>query len=146
MTRHLEHRKIVSGCSFRSFVSLRVFGQQRQGSPSVQCGKAGTISPLHDIAVPHLIVTELYRDFEVSRRVAMVDSASRQTLTGRPYRSHAIPACDRCRTRKIRCDSDLPVQPCRFCRTRQDTCTYTQKNRAAGVALQAGNIEQHASR
>lgn len=45
----------------------------------------------------------------------------------RPYRSHKVPACDLCRHRKIRCNIDIPGQPCRFCRERELTCEYTQK-------------------
>lgn len=45
--------------------------------------------------------------------------------TERPYRSHKVPACDVCRRRKIRCDIDMPRQPCRFCRERNLTCNYS---------------------
>lgn len=41
----------------------------------------------------------------------------------RPYRSHKIPACDRCRKRKLRCDVDIPSQPCRLCRSHQTDCS-----------------------
>ncbi|KAJ6259060.1 hypothetical protein Dda_5957 [Drechslerella dactyloides] len=40
----------------------------------------------------------------------------------RPYRSHKVPACTRCRQRKIRCKIDLPSQPCLFCRERGVAC------------------------
>ncbi|EWC48424.1 hypothetical protein DRE_02193 [Drechslerella stenobrocha 248] len=40
----------------------------------------------------------------------------------RPYRSHKVPACARCRQRKIRCKIDLPGQPCLFCRDRGVVC------------------------
>lgn len=42
----------------------------------------------------------------------------------RPYRSHRWPACQRCRSRKIKCHVDTPGQQCRFCRERQETCRY----------------------
>ncbi|CAI6335050.1 unnamed protein product [Periconia digitata] len=35
----------------------------------------------------------------------------------RPYRSHRVPACIRCRSRKIRCQIDIPGEPCNACRT-----------------------------
>ncbi|PVI02190.1 hypothetical protein DM02DRAFT_313408 [Periconia macrospinosa] len=35
----------------------------------------------------------------------------------RPYRSHRVPACIRCRSRKIRCVIDIPGEPCNACRT-----------------------------
>jgi hypothetical protein len=44
------------------------------------------------------------------------------TISSRPYRSHKIPACDRCRRRKIRCVVDLTGQPCLFCRMQNATC------------------------
>ncbi|KAF3935090.1 hypothetical protein ABW19_dt0201795 [Dactylella cylindrospora] len=40
----------------------------------------------------------------------------------RPYRSHKVPACARCRQRKIRCKIDLPGQPCLFCREKGVAC------------------------
>ncbi|KAK6544350.1 hypothetical protein TWF694_001051 [Orbilia ellipsospora] len=40
----------------------------------------------------------------------------------RPYRSHKVPACARCRQRKIRCKIDLPNQPCLFCREKGVAC------------------------
>lgn len=43
----------------------------------------------------------------------------------RPYRSHKIPACDLCRSRKIRCSLDIAGQSCRFCREKDVKCTYS---------------------
>ena len=40
----------------------------------------------------------------------------------RPYRSHKIPACNGCRKRKIRCESDGSGNPCRFCREGNREC------------------------
>lgn len=39
------------------------------------------------------------------------------SLQSRPYRSHRVPACIRCRSRKIRCVIDLPGNACLACRT-----------------------------
>ncbi|TID24481.1 hypothetical protein E6O75_ATG02846 [Venturia nashicola] len=47
---------------------------------------------------------------------------------GRPYRSHKVPACGTCRKRKIRCDMDIPDQPCRFCREKRVVCQNSVKN------------------
>ena len=44
----------------------------------------------------------------------------------RPYRSHKIPACDSCRQRKIRCETDSPNQACRLCRKRQMRCEISR--------------------
>ncbi|KAF2005820.1 C6 transcription factor-like protein [Amniculicola lignicola CBS 123094] len=42
----------------------------------------------------------------------------------RPYRSHRVPACVRCRSRKIRCHIDIPGEPCLSCRERRLKCQY----------------------
>lgn len=55
-------------------------------------------------------------------------SASSPAQTGRPYRSHKVPACGTCRKRKIRCDMDVPDQPCRFCREKRIVCQNSVKN------------------
>ncbi|EPS36717.1 hypothetical protein H072_9709 [Dactylellina haptotyla CBS 200.50] len=44
------------------------------------------------------------------------------SMEHRPYRSHKVPACSRCRQRKIRCKIDLPNQPCLFCREKGVAC------------------------
>src|ERR1700753_2462396 len=49
---------------------------------------------------------------------------------GRPYRSHKVPACDRCRKRKIRCSIDLLGQACVFFRARKLSCKYEGSNNA----------------
>ena len=47
----------------------------------------------------------------------------RETSTSfRPYRSHAVPACEECRRGKTRCLVDLPNAPCQICRKRQTDC------------------------
>ena len=45
-------------------------------------------------------------------------------LQNRPYRSHKVPACTRCRSRKIRCHIDIPGEPCLSCRERRLKCQY----------------------
>ncbi|GAB1731986.1 hypothetical protein NU195Hw_g239t1 [Hortaea werneckii] len=47
--------------------------------------------------------------------------------SSRPYRSHKVPACDVCRKRKIQCRIDEAGQRCRFCRERDVTCHFSQK-------------------
>lgn len=60
-----------------------------------------------------------------------------EITSSRPYRSHKIPACDRCRKRKIRCVVDLTGQPCLLCRMQNATCrrldehTFTAKPQTA---------------
>lgn len=49
------------------------------------------------------------------------------SLAARPYRSHKLPACDRCRARKSRCDIDVTGESCRFCRERGFSCDFTQR-------------------
>ncbi|KAF2739542.1 C6 transcription factor-like protein [Polyplosphaeria fusca] len=51
-------------------------------------------------------------------------AASTSSIQNRPYRSHRVPACSRCRSRKIRCHIDIPNQPCLSCRQRQLKCLY----------------------
>ncbi|KAF7891765.1 hypothetical protein EAF00_008067 [Botryotinia globosa] len=47
----------------------------------------------------------------------------------RPYRSHKIPACDRCRKRKLRCEADLSNGPCRICREQGADCDRSEASR-----------------
>ncbi|TGO84476.1 hypothetical protein BPOR_0500g00020 [Botrytis porri] len=47
----------------------------------------------------------------------------------RPYRSHKIPACDRCRKRKLRCEADLSIGPCRICREQGVDCVRSEASR-----------------
>jgi hypothetical protein len=61
---------------------------------------------------------------------------------GRPYRSHKIPACDRCRKRKVRCELDTPSQPCYLCRTSGAICTQTQKNERP-ISSVASAVQRH---
>lgn len=51
---------------------------------------------------------------------------------GRPYRSHKIPACDRCRKRKLRCAVDVPGQPCNSCRISGALCFHASKGSRSG--------------
>ncbi|KAF2819533.1 hypothetical protein CC86DRAFT_362382 [Ophiobolus disseminans] len=52
--------------------------------------------------------------------------ASAAALQTRPYRSHKVPACTRCRSRKIRCHIDIPGEPCLSCRERRLKCQYIE--------------------
>lgn len=63
-----------------------------------------------------------------SVRQSPMDGQTPPALSARPYRSHRVPACDRCRQRKIRCNIDIAGQSCRFCRERNDACSYSQKD------------------
>lgn len=47
----------------------------------------------------------------------------------RPYRSHKIPACDRCRKRKLRCEADLSNGHCRLCREQGADCVRSEAPR-----------------
>ncbi|KAF7950360.1 hypothetical protein EAE96_007647 [Botrytis aclada] len=49
----------------------------------------------------------------------------------RPYRSHKIPACDRCRKRKLRCEADLSNGPCRICREQGVDCVRPEAPRTS---------------
>jgi hypothetical protein len=51
-------------------------------------------------------------------------SNTNPALQNRPYRSHRVPACTRCRSRKIRCHIDIPGEPCLSCRERRLKCQY----------------------
>ncbi|KAL3462862.1 fungal-specific transcription factor domain-containing protein [Aspergillus heterothallicus] len=44
---------------------------------------------------------------------------------GRPYRSHKVPACDRCRRFKRRCTGGAPDRPCVLCNLQEVPCEYT---------------------
>ncbi|KAF2848289.1 C6 transcription factor-like protein [Plenodomus tracheiphilus IPT5] len=52
--------------------------------------------------------------------------ASATPIQNRPYRSHKVPACTRCRSRKIRCHIDIPGEPCLSCRERRLKCQYIE--------------------
>ena len=74
----------------------------------------------------------------------MADTAEpAPTHTRRPYRSHAWPACDRCKKRKIRCDLDVAGQPCRYCRTCRETCHYTQKSISRRLRSTTASLASH---
>jgi len=49
-------------------------------------------------------------------------------IQSRPYRSHRVPACIRCRSRKIRCYIDIPGEPCLSCRERRLKCQYVHRS------------------
>lgn len=48
----------------------------------------------------------------------------------RPYRSHKIPACDRCRKGKLRCEANVSNGPCRICRDQGVDCTRSPASKA----------------
>jgi hypothetical protein len=54
--------------------------------------------------------------------------ASAAPLQNRPYRSHKVPACTRCRSRKIRCHIDVPGEACLSCRERRLKCQYVESS------------------
>jgi hypothetical protein len=54
--------------------------------------------------------------------------ASAAPIQTRPYRSHKVPACTRCRSRKIRCHIDIPGEPCLSCRERRLKCQYIESS------------------
>lgn len=49
-------------------------------------------------------------------------TATSDLAGARPYRSHKVPACSRCRKRKLRCNVDIPGQPCHSCRLSSSVC------------------------
>ncbi|KAF2240572.1 C6 transcription factor-like protein [Trematosphaeria pertusa] len=53
-------------------------------------------------------------------------SSANAPIQSRPYRSHRVPACIRCRSRKIRCHIDIPGEPCLSCRERRLKCQYVE--------------------
>ena len=50
----------------------------------------------------------------------------------RPYRSHKIPACDRCRRQKRRCTGEGPGQPCLLCKVHNVSCQYLDNDGGNG--------------
>lgn len=58
-------------------------------------------------------------------------SAAGGPIQSRPYRSHRVPACIRCRSRKIRCHIDIPGEPCLSCRERRLKCQYAERSNDA---------------
>lgn len=50
------------------------------------------------------------------------------TAQARPYRSHRVPACDRCRQRKIRCKIATIGQPCELCAEKGFNCLFSGSN------------------
>ncbi|KAF2195042.1 C6 transcription factor-like protein [Zopfia rhizophila CBS 207.26] len=56
------------------------------------------------------------------------------SIQNRPYRSHRVPACTRCRSRKIRCHIDIPNQPCLSCRERRLKCQYMETRSNGNIA------------
>jgi len=56
----------------------------------------------------------------------LMATSTNTSLQSRPYRSHRVPACIRCRSRKIRCHIDIPGEPCLSCRERRLKCQYVE--------------------
>ncbi|KAF2269075.1 C6 transcription factor-like protein [Lojkania enalia] len=71
----------------------------------------------------------------------MANSAS-ATIRNRPYRSHRVPACTRCRARKIRCQIDIPNESCLFCRERRLKCQYVETQTGSTVGVEDGGLKQ----
>lgn len=64
----------------------------------------------------------------------------------RPYRSHKVPACDRCRRFKRRCTGGAPDRPCVLCNLQEVPCEYTssplQKSQSAANCPTRRNASQ----
>ncbi|KAF2147071.1 uncharacterized protein K452DRAFT_217511 [Aplosporella prunicola CBS 121167] len=55
----------------------------------------------------------------------------------RPYRSHRIPACDKCRQRKVRCDLEVAGLPCQLCTEKGFDCLFSGTNTSRSSAATA---------
>jgi hypothetical protein len=62
----------------------------------------------------------------VPATIKLMATSTNGPLQSRPYRSHRVPACIRCRSRKIRCHIDIPGEPCLSCRERRLKCQYVE--------------------
>ncbi|KAF1848196.1 C6 transcription factor-like protein [Cucurbitaria berberidis CBS 394.84] len=65
--------------------------------------------------------------------------ASATPIQNRPYRSHKVPACTRCRSRKIRCHIDIPGEPCLSCRERRLKCQYVESSTTSSPTDEGGD-------
>ncbi|KAF2134463.1 C6 transcription factor-like protein [Dothidotthia symphoricarpi CBS 119687] len=65
--------------------------------------------------------------------------ASAAPIQTRPYRSHKVPACTRCRSRKIRCHIDIPGEPCLSCRERRLKCQYVDSSTTSSPSDENGD-------
>lgn len=52
----------------------------------------------------------------------------------RPYRSHKVPACDRCRRFKRRCTGGTPEQPCVLCSLQEVPCIISSSPKLSSSA------------
>ncbi|KAE8139974.1 fungal-specific transcription factor domain-containing protein [Aspergillus pseudotamarii] len=52
----------------------------------------------------------------------------------RPYRSHKVPACDRCRRFKRRCTGGTPEQPCVLCSLQEVPCIISSRPKLSSSA------------
>ncbi|KAK8228843.1 C6 transcription factor [Phyllosticta capitalensis] len=60
------------------------------------------------------------------------------TQQARPYRSHRVPACDKCRQRKVRCNILIAGTPCQLCETRGFACLFSDALVRAATDADAG--------
>ncbi|KAF2025408.1 C6 transcription factor-like protein [Setomelanomma holmii] len=72
--------------------------------------------------------------------------ASAAPIQTRPYRSHKVPACTRCRSRKIRCHIDIPGEPCLSCRERRLKCQYIESTTTSNSPTDDGNERRPSKR
>ncbi|KAK8436539.1 hypothetical protein IWX49DRAFT_563639 [Phyllosticta citricarpa] len=66
------------------------------------------------------------------------------TQQARPYRSHRVPAGDKCRQRNVRCIILLPGTPCQLCETKGFACLFDDA--AVRTALVAESSGRQAER
>lgn len=59
----------------------------------------------------------------------------------RPYRSHRVPACDKCRQRKARCKIDVPGRPCHLCTDKHFDCLFSGTANRPQKRLRLGEIQ-----
>ncbi|KAH8724390.1 C6 transcription factor-like protein [Phaeosphaeriaceae sp. PMI808] len=72
--------------------------------------------------------------------------ASAAPIQTRPYRSHKVPACTRCRSRKIRCHIDIPGEPCLSCRERRLKCQYIESTTGNNSPTEEGGDRRPSKR
>lgn len=71
--------------------------------------------------------SEIRDRFPLFLRPSLMDSPQQP----RPYRSHRVPACDKCRQRKIRCKIEVPGRSCELCAERGFDCLFSATPTAA---------------
>ncbi|KAH8427449.1 Zn(II)2Cys6 transcription factor domain-containing protein [Aspergillus melleus] len=60
----------------------------------------------------------------------------------RPYRSHKVPACDRCRRFKRRCTGGSPDRPCVLCHLQEVPCLISASPKAQAGVRRSSRREQ----